>query len=107
MESRRYECPHNNFARDFVRCGVYSLVALAAKGVLMSERDIIIGLVIGIGVAIYAAIRAWAFWGAPFSPGEPAKDAMVRQYGPSRTWFYLILITLVGVVIGFLVTNVW
>lgn len=82
-------------------------MAVVAEGALMSERDIVIGFVIGVGVVIYAAIRAWAFWGTPFSPGERAKDVMVRQYGPSRTWLYLILITLICVVLGFIATNVW
>lgn len=107
MESRRYECPHDCPARDLVRHCVYCPVAVVAEGALMSERDIVIGFVIGVGVVIYAAIRAWAFWGTPFSPGERAKDVMVRQYGPSRTWLYLILITLVCVVLGFIATNVW
>ncbi len=73
----------------------------------MTEKELVIGFVIGVGVVIYAAIRAWAFWGTPFSPGERAKDVMVRQYGPSRTWLYLILITLVCVVLGFIATNAW
>ncbi|MBL0062897.1 MAG: hypothetical protein IPP40_15775 [bacterium] len=65
----------------------------------MEREQIADILLLVIAVAACTGFYAWWYLGNPFAPGEAFKDEIVRQYGASRAWLYLLVFTLVCVVI--------
>ena len=71
------------------------------------EKKLTIGIVIGGNIVVWTLIEMWWYWYRPWSQGERAKDEMQRQYGGSRTWVYLFIVTIVLLTIWFLMTSGW
>jgi Gpi18-like mannosyltransferase len=73
----------------------------------LMENKLVIGVVIGAVILLWSLAEVWWYWYRPWSPGEGVKDEMLRQYGGSRTWVVLFVITIVLLGIWVVATSGW